>query len=137
MNSANLATMLRSTTAPTRRVEPSWQDWIPSKGQEDAVHFLTSTPSAALWADPGAGKTSITLEAYCRLAAQTPRGEAPPKMLVIAPLRVAQLVWRQEAQKWTQFRHLKVVLLHGSKKDQILEEDADIYVVNYEGLDWL
>jgi SNF2 family DNA or RNA helicase len=30
-----------------------------------------------------------------------------------------------------------VVVLHGPKKDELLATDADVYVVNYDGLDWL
>ena len=58
-------------------------------------------------------------------------------MLVIAPLRVARSVWRQEGAKWEQFRHLKFVLLHGDKKNQSLKEVADVYLINPEGVPWL
>src|SRR3546814_5913638 len=40
-------------------------------------------------------------------------------------------------QKWTDFRGLRYVVLHGPKKDQLLREDADIYIINFEGLEWL
>lgn len=58
-------------------------------------------------------------------------------MLVIAPLRVCRQQWRQEALKWEQFRHLKFSLLHGPKKDERLNDDADIWLINPEGVDWL
>lgn len=104
------------------------------------MDFLVSTASAALLADPGAGKTSITLAAYEELSTiQIMRNAPSLSMLVVAPLRVCQLVWRQEAQKWSQFRHLRIGLLHGPKKDDILKNraDYDILLINYEGLDWL
>jgi hypothetical protein len=56
---------------------------------------------------------------------------------VVAPLRPAQLVWPAEAQKWKDFSHLRVELLHGPKKDEALARDADVYVINPDGLDWL
>lgn len=86
-----------------------------------------------LWLDPGLRKTSITLNAFSRMLAT---GRAR-KMLVVAPLRVCQLVWRQESAKWEQFRHLRFSLLHGPKKADRLKEDADIYLINPEGVEWL
>lgn len=124
------------------RAKPSHNDWTPSQGQAAAVQHMMTSAIVALWADPGAGKTSITLAAFAALL----DAAAVQNMLVVAPLRVCQLVWRQEAKKWSQFRHLNVVLLHGAKKDQILADGmrlqpglgkVDIFLVNYEGLDWL
>ncbi len=58
-------------------------------------------------------------------------------MLLIAPLRVCYSVWPREIEKWKDFEDIKVIVLHGPKKDQALKEDADIYVINPEGLEWL
>jgi hypothetical protein len=55
----------------------------------------------------------------------------------VAPLRVCYSVWPAERDKWKDFNHLKMVVLHGKDKDQLLESDADIFVINPEGLDWL
>ena len=41
--------------------------WRPHAYQERAVSFLMEREAAALWQDPGLGKTSITLEAFRRL----------------------------------------------------------------------
>jgi SNF2 family DNA or RNA helicase len=59
------------------------------------------------------------------------------RMLVVAPLRVCWAVWPDEAKKWEQTQHLKVVVLHGPKKEQLLDSDADVFCINYEGLPWL
>ena len=59
------------------------------------------------------------------------------KVLLIAPLRVCYSVWPKEVDKWTDFGGLKVAVLHGPKKEEALKSDADIYVINPEGLDWL
>jgi SNF2 family DNA or RNA helicase len=58
-------------------------------------------------------------------------------MLVIAPLRPALLVWPAEARKWADFAHLRVEVLHGPDKDAALARDADVYIINPDGLDWL
>lgn len=117
----------------TRPAKASHQLWEPSPGQAAAVEFLCTHARSALWADPGAGKTSITLAAFSRLKAE---GRART-MLVVAPLRVCQLQWRQEAAQWTQFRGLKIAFLHGPKKGEALREPADIYLINFDGLVWL
>ncbi len=88
---------------------------------------------AALFLDPGLGKTSIVLEAFCRLQ----NAGTAKTMLVVAPLRVCQTVWRQEGQKWTQFRHLRFSLLHGAKKEERLKDASDIWLINPEGVMWL
>jgi SNF2 family DNA or RNA helicase len=59
------------------------------------------------------------------------------KVLLIAPLRVCHSVWPAEIKKWEDFSGLKITLLHGLKKDQALQVDADIYIINPEGLEWL
>lgn len=59
------------------------------------------------------------------------------KMLVIAPLKACYRVWPEEAKKWKDFNHLRVVILHGPKKEERLNSYADIYVINPEGIEWL
>lgn len=125
--------MFASATAKARRLPPSHELWIPHKYQTRAVKFLLDRGAAALFLDPGLGKTSITLEAFRQLKKQ---GIAK-KMLVIAPLRVCQLVWEQEARGWTQFRDLKFTMLHGPNKKELLDEDSDIFLINPEGVQWL
>ena len=107
--------------------------WRAHKYQQKAVKHLRERDAAALFLDPGLGKTAITLEAFVELQK---KGEAK-KALVIAPLRVCYAVWPTEVKKWAQFSHLRVAVLHGPAKEAALQSDADIYVVNPEGLDWL
>lgn len=90
-------------------------------------------PRGALPLRPGGRKTSITLEAFRRLK----EARMADVMLVVAPLRVCRMVWRQEAKRWTQFKDFKFSLLHGPKKDDRLNDDADIWLINPEGIDWL
>jgi hypothetical protein len=40
-------------------------------------------------------------------------------------------------RKWLDFNDLKMVVLHGDDKDELVKEDADIYVINPEGMPWL
>lgn len=86
-----------------------------------------------MFLDPGLGKTSITLGAIKVLKSKGLMKRA----LVIAPLRVAHAVWPAEVDKWTDFKGLRVSVLHGKDKEKNLRADADIYVINPEGLGWL
>lgn len=97
------------------------------------MKFLLEHAASALFLDPGLGKTSITLAAIKLLKQKKVLG----KVLLIAPLRVCYSVWPKEVEKWTDFKKLKVVVLHGPNKNKMIKEDADIYVINPEGLDWL
>ena len=124
-----------SSTASTRRAKPSHEPFgeLAHQYQRRAVEHLTSNGVAALFLDPGLGKTSIVLEAFRRLKESC----IASRMLVVAPLRVCQTVWRQEGQKWTEFRDLRFSLLHGTKKAERLKDDADVWLINPEGVDWL
>ena len=107
--------------------------WEPHEYQKEAVKFLVEKGSAALWLDPGLGKTAVVLSAFRILKL---KGMAK-KMLVIAPLRPVHSVWPAEAKKWEQFADYSVGVLHGGKKGKVLKQQHDIYVINFEGLGWL
>ncbi len=61
------------------------------------------------------------------------------KVLVIAPLRVAEDTWSRETGKWDHLQHLKISKILGTEKQrlQALKEKADIYVINRENVQWL
>jgi SNF2 family DNA or RNA helicase len=111
----------------------SGQAWNPHQYQRKAMKWLLEHACAALWLDPGLGKTSIVMGAFKVLK----KKGLVTRMLVLAPLRPCFLVWPAELQKWTDFHGLKMIVLHGPDKEKLLHEEADIYVMNYEGLDWL
>lgn len=107
--------------------------WQPHGYQKKAVKFLLEHAAGALFLDPGLGKTSITLAAIKLLKQK----KVLDKVLLVAPLRVCHSVWPKETQKWKDFGGLRVVVLHGKNKDELLKQDADVYVINPEGLEWL
>jgi SNF2 family DNA or RNA helicase len=118
------------------------QRWVPHKYQKRARKWLVDRDEAALFCDPGLGKTSIALSAFLDLQKKGKANAA----IVLAPRRVCYEVWTQkqggELNKWAQFKDVKVALLHGTKKDDVLEQaiadgDVDLFVINYEGLPWL
>jgi superfamily II DNA or RNA helicase len=86
-----------------------------------------------LFLKPGGGKTVATLDALVAL------GPDAFPVLVLAPVRVCETVWGQETQAWEHLRHLRTVLLRGSpaRRKKLLQEPADLYLINYELLPWL
>lgn len=103
--------------------------------QRKAVIHQCTHPNTMLWLDMGLGKSIITLTSIAHLRNQGYlRG-----VLIVAPLRVVRLVWRQEAEKWTQTRHLTFNTIMGTKdqRTRALLKPADIYLMNYENLQWL
>ena len=59
------------------------------------------------------------------------------KVLVIAPLRVAQTVWSQEAEKWGLPLRVERVLGSAAERRAALGRQADVYVINRENVEWL
>ena len=89
------------------------EPWRPHGGQKKAVKFLLENAVAALLADPGVGKTSCVYAAFRFLKRRGLAG----RMIVVAPLRPARLVWPAEREKWKDFADLRVAVLHGKDKD--------------------
>lgn len=89
-----------------------------------------------MFLDMGLGKTIITLTAVEHLMYDE---FEISKVLVIAPLRVAEATWATEADKWEHTRHLKIskILGSASQRRKALALDADIYVINRENVKWL
>jgi SNF2 family DNA or RNA helicase len=61
------------------------------------------------------------------------------KVLVIAPLRVANTTWLDEVMKWDHLKGLTISKVLGSQKDRTLAlyKKADIYTINRENVPWL
>uniref|UniRef100_UPI0011A17732 SNF2-related protein n=2 Tax=Paenibacillus TaxID=44249 RepID=UPI0011A17732 len=110
--------------------------FIPHQYQEYATQRILDTPYIALLLEMGLGKTVSTLTAMDLLL--NDYFEAG-KVLVIAPLRVAEDTWSREIEKWDHLRHLRISKVLGSAaaRRKALKADADIYVINRENVEWL
>lgn len=108
----------------------------PHDYQKYATEFILSHPVAAVFLSMGLGKTVLSLDAIEQLIYD--RLEIS-KVLVIAPLRVAKVTWSDEIKKWENLSHLKYSVCVGTEKERIeaLKQDADIYIINRENLQWL
>ena len=123
----------RSPRSGTVSLEPETQAWEPAPYQLEGVKFLLEHAAAGLFLDPGLRKTSITLGAIKVLKKEG----ILQRVIIIAPLRVCYSVWPKEVAKWKDFNHLRVEILHGKGKEAALLRDADVYMINPEGLTWL
>jgi len=103
--------------------------------QVSAIEFVKSQPKCGLFLDMGLGKTVASLT----VASDFLDNFFINKILVIAPLRVANTVWKQEASKWQHLRHLNVDICTGSTCQRLssLNSTADIHIINRENIPWL
>jgi SNF2 family DNA or RNA helicase len=108
----------------------------PRPYQEQAIRRMVEQPYQLLALRMGAGKTVATLTAIEELTYD--RFEVC-KTLIVAPKRVAELVWHAEVQKWDHLRHLRVSRVVGKagQRFEALVAEADIYVINRENFVWL
>lgn len=107
--------------------------FVPHSYQIKAIALGVRRANMAFFLDPGMGKTGIGLRIVKNLI-QMGRIKGA---LVVAPLRPCYTVWPKEVKKWTFARGMKVRILHGPNKLYELNQPADIYVINPEGLKWL
>lgn len=101
----------------------------------EGVDHILGRNGSMLWLDIGLGKTIITLTAIERLLDQFKISGA----LILAPKKVVEAVWEQESLKWDHTQNLKFSAIIGTPKQRLiaLETPADVYLINYEQIDWL
>lgn len=104
--------------------------------QQMAIQHILDRPGAGVYLDMGMGKTSITLSAIMSYLYDSFSGN---KVLVIAPKKVAEATWQDEAKQWDCFRPLTFSSILGDRRQRIraLNTDADIYMINRENVVWL
>lgn len=105
--------------------------------QRACVEHIISHKFCGVFLDMGLGKTVSTLTAinylmndYCEINS----------VLVIAPKRVAESVWQEEAEKWDHLKHLRFSKIVGTAKQRvaaIMEVKADIYIISRDNVAWL
>lgn len=102
-------------------------DLILHKYQENAIDFGIEVKTPFFAIDMGLGKTIITLKMLEYLG--TPA-------VIFAPIRPMYDTWPAEIKKWD--IKLSYAILHGPNKlHTYLNNDPDIWLINYDGLKWL
>ena len=98
------------------------------KYQLKAVEFIKKKKRVALLLSMGLGKTVSTLTAISDLNV---------RVLIVAPLRVANTVWKQEASKWEHLNHLDIGIATGTAAQRREAFSHDIVVINRENIAWM
>ena len=104
----------------------------PFDAQRVTTALITTSNRCYVLNGLGTGKTRALLYAYDYLRKVTP---GFGKLLVTAPLSTLRQTWEKEVRMV--FPHLKVGVLHGSKAKrlEVLNGDADIMVINHDGVE--
>mgnify|MGYP000385246008 CR=1 FL=1 len=112
------------------------QQFHPHPYQQAGIEAILEKSGVALWMEMGLGKTVVTLTAIDQLIYD--RLEIS-RVLIIAPRKVAEATWQDEAAKWEHLRHLRLSTVLGSEKQRLaaLAAPADIYIINRENTAWL
>lgn len=103
------------------------------KYQSDAILKLVTNKGFGLFLDMGLGKTIIVLKSIQNLK----RIKNISRVLIIAPRRVVDFVWEQEAIKWGV--NLTFMKLTGTPKQRVknIKNKADIYLITPDLIKWL
>ena len=107
------------------------------KYQKACVEHIITHPFCGVFLDMGLGKTVSTLTAINYLMFDYLEINS---VLVIAPKRVAESVWQEEAEKWDHLKHLHFSKIIGSAKQRIsavMDTKADIYIISRDNVAWL
>lgn len=114
--------------------------FIPEAYQDYMHRHQLRTPFCGTFMEMGLGKTVTTLNTIDAVV----KYEHSPKdkVLVVAPLMVAENVWTEEVEKWDHLKHLRISKILGNEKERKAglyhnNPDADIYIVNYDNLPWM
>lgn len=107
----------------------------PHDYQQYTIDQIVQREHIGVFLEMGLGKTVSTLTAVSRLIEDF----YVSRVLVIAPLRVAQTVWAEECRKWDHLQHLRCVKILGGVCDRRAAAwaDADVYIINRENVAWL
>lgn len=105
--------------------------------QKACVAHIIGHPFCGVFLDMGLGKTVSTLTAINYLMFDYLEINS---VLVIAPKRVAESVWQEEAEKWDHLKHLRFSKITGTAKQRlaaVMETKADIYIISRDNVAWL
>lgn len=111
-------------------------EFIPHKYQSEVVDHIVNHPATGVFLGMGLGKTAICLMAILK---EMYDSFDVGKVLIIAPKKVAEATWQEEAKRWDCFSPLTFSTVLGNQKQRVqaLKKKADIYITNRENTLWL
>lgn len=109
----------------------------PHEHQRIGLEFILNHPRCTLVADPGLGKTGTALMLVDLLKLV---GSSFLPALILAPKRVAEVVWTGERDRWSTFKDISMIKVLGDRKEReaaLREPVADVYICTYDLIPWL
>ena len=110
--------------------------YTPHGYQEAVIEHVLKNQGTGIFLGMGLGKTSTTLSAIFQAMFDE---LSINKVLIVAPKKVAEATWQDEASKWDCFKSLTFSAILGTRAQrlQALARKADIYIINRENVVWL
>jgi SNF2 family DNA or RNA helicase len=107
-----------------------WEGDKPFDTQRKTAEMLVMNQRAYVLNDLGTGKTRAALHAANFLMRMGELGRA----LIVAPLSTLSNVWDREL--FAHFPDRRAIVVHGDrrKRFQLLDEEADFYIINHDGV---
>lgn len=104
--------------------------------QTHTVEFIKNNTHAGVFAEMGTGKTISTLTAIDYLTNVELEIQG---VLIVAPKRVAEVVWSDEIEKWPHLKNLTVSKVIGNEKQRLsaLRVKAAIHIISRDNIAWL
>lgn len=99
----------------------------PMRHQNESLKFMKPRPAVLDLSDCGTGKTFVELLDFAQRHKKD--GKA---MLVLCPKSIMRAAWHNDVQKFTP--HLKTSLAYAKNRSDALSVDADIYILNIDGV---
>lgn len=112
-------------------------DFSPRVYQKLIIDQHLDLARCATFSGMGTGKTVATLSS---LELMYMCGHESRPALVIAPKRVAQSTWPDEAKKWSHLHNIEVQTILGNAKERkaaLGNPNASVFTINYENIPWL
>lgn len=109
----------------------------PRPYQKMIIDWQLEKKRNGVWCFMGGGKTISTLTT---LNTQYKEGTLKHPTLIIAPLRVAQNTWPDEAKKWEHLDNIELQCISGNIKERtkaLENKNANVFTINYENIPWL
>lgn len=106
----------------------------PHPYQRAAIRWILDHPHCGLFMEMGLGKSVCTLTAIQQMLEDL----WISRVLVVAPKKVAESTWSDEAAKWGHL-DLRVSVVTGTPKQRVkaLARPADVYVISRDSVVWL
>lgn len=99
----------------------------PMKHQEESLRFLKPRKEVFDQSDAGTGKTLVEIIDFAQRHARDKKC-----LLVLCPKSLMRAAWYNDIGKFSP--HLRVSLCYAQKRKESLAVDADVYVVNVDGV---